>query len=330
MGIEPDPSLLEVGCGSGHLSGYLAGKGFQTTLIDFSKVALEKAKNHYEQNNLAGNFINADMFDLSADLVEPHDVVWNSGVLEHFDAWNVIDVLKKMGQVARKYVVILVPNAKSVPYLLFRRQAMETGEWTWGRELLRDSMKHLAEAAGLEVIEEQYIGKHFSYDQFNYVNSELGAKYQDIDQHLLPREQSYLIALIARPKNKHIPSNYEKIIVDALREESKVETDTYYFDFGSFNTNREKKDTKIIELQNVNAYFNSRLDEKNRKTDELQNITFDLKSQLEEKNSKINEFQNITFNLKSQLGEKDKNINELQNLTADLKSQIEEMSERSS
>ena len=163
--IEPSASLLEVGCGSGHLSGYLAGKGYQTTLIDFSKVALEKAKKHYEQNNLTGNFINADMFDLSADLVEPHDVVWNSGVLEHFDAWKVIDVLKRMGQVARKYVVILVPNAKSIPYLLFRRQAMEKGEWIWGRELLRDSMKHLAEAAGLEVIEEQYIGKHFSYDQ---------------------------------------------------------------------------------------------------------------------------------------------------------------------
>ena len=347
LGIEPSASLLEVGCGSGHLSGYLAGKGFQTTLIDFSKVALEKAKKHYEQNNLAGNFINADMFDLSADLVEPHDVVWNSGVLEHFDAWKVIDVLKRMGQVARKYVVILVPNAKSIPYLLFRRQAMEKGEWIWGRELLRDSMKHLAEAAGLEVIEEQYIGKHFSYDQFNYVSSGLGTKYKDIDQQLLPIEQNYLIALIARPKNKDSQSNYEKIIANVLRKESKIETDTYYFDFHSFNSHLEKKYTKIDELQNVNTYFKSRLEDKDNKIYELQNISLDLKSQLEEKDNKISELQNVIFDTKSQIENKnndikklkntiihyesqleDKNnkIKEIQNLTADFKLQIEEMS----
>jgi|GEM_PF-5552124 hypothetical protein len=51
---------------------------------------------------------------------------------------------------------------------------MEKGEWIWGRELLRYSIKHLAEAAGLEVIEEQYVARHFSCDQLDYVNSELG------------------------------------------------------------------------------------------------------------------------------------------------------------
>ena len=354
LGIEPDASLLEVGCGSGHLSGYLAGKGFQTTLIDFSKVALEKAKKHYEQNNLAGNFVNVDMFDLSEDLVEPHDVVWNSGVLEHFDAWNVIDALKRMGQVARKYVVILVPNAKSIPYLLFRQQAMEKGEWIWGRELLRDSMKHLAEAADLEVIEEQYVGKHFSYDQFNYVNSGLGTKYQDIDQQLLPKEQNYLIALIARPKNKDITSNYEKVISNVLRKESKIETDTYYFDFYSFNSHREKKDTKIDELQNLTTYFKSRVEEKNykihelqsinvdfnsqlvdfrsqleekdNKIHELQSINVDFKSQVEDKNNKIKELQNTTAHFKFQLKDKNNRIKELQNITADFKSQFEEKS----
>ncbi|KKG11024.1 methyltransferase domain-containing protein [Methanosarcina sp. 2.H.A.1B.4] len=332
LGIEPGSSLLEVGCGSGHLSGHLADRGFQTTLIDFSKVALEKAKRHYEQNNLTGNFINADMFDLSANLVEPHDVVWNSGVLEHFDAWKVIDVLKRMGQVARKYVLILVPNAMSVPYLLFRRCAMEKGEWIWGRELLRDSMKHLAEAAGLEVIEEQYIGEHFSCDHLSYVNSEVGSKYQNIGQQLIPRERNYLIALIARPKNKDlpenkdVPSNYEKVIEDVLRKESKIETDTYYFDFSSFNSHLEKMDTKIDELQNVTVDFKSQLEEKDNKINELQNVTADFKSQLEDKNNKINELQNTTAHFQFQLEDKNNKIKELQNLNAGFKSKLDEKS----
>lgn len=312
LGIEPGSSLLEVGCGSGHLSGYLAGRGFQTTLIDFSKVALEKAKRHYEQNNLTGNFINADMFDLSANLVEPHDIVWNSGVLEHFDAWEVIDVLKKMRQVARKYVLVLVPNAMSVPYLLFRRHAMEKGEWIWGREMLRDSMKHLAEAAGLEVIEEQYIGEHFSCDHLSYVNSDVGSKYQAIGQQVIPREQNYLIALIARPKNKNAPSNYEIAIENVLKKESKIENDTYYFDFSSFNSHLEKNDAEINEL--------------NRKINDLQNATADFMFQLKEKNNKINELQNVTAELKSKLGEKDNNIKELKYETADLKSKLDEKS----
>ncbi len=311
MGIEPGSSLLEVGCGSGHLSGYLASKGFQTTLIDFSKVALEKAKKHYEQNNLAGTFINADMFDLSTDLVEPHDVVWNSGVLEHFDAWDVIDVLKKMRQVARKYVLVLVPNAMSIPYLLFRRHAMENGEWIWGREMLRDSMKHLAEAAGLEVIEEQYIGGHFSCDHLSYVNSEVGSKYQDIGQQLIPREQNYLIALIARPKNKDAPSNYEVAIEDVLKKESKIENNTYYFDFSSFNSHLEKKDTKINELQNVTDDFMFQLNEKDKKINELQYVTADFKFQLEEKDTKINELQNLATDFKSKVEDKTNEILDL-------------------
>ncbi|MDI9393966.1 MAG: methyltransferase domain-containing protein [Euryarchaeota archaeon] len=352
LGIEPGSSLLEVGSGSGHLSGYLAGRGFQTTLIDFSKVALEKAKKHYEQNNITGNFINADMFDLSADLVEPHDVVWNSGVLEHFNAWEVIEVLKKMKQVTRKYVLVLVPNAMSVPYLLFRQHAMEKGDWIWGRELLRDSMKHLAEAAGLEVIEEQYIGRHFTYDLFDYVNSKLGAKYRDIDQQLIPQEQNYLIALIARPKNKDTPSNYEKIIENVLRKESKIENDTYYFDFSSLNSylenkntevnelsqkinelqnatddfisRLEEKDNKVHELQNVAADFMSQLEEKDNKIHELQNATDDFISQLEEKDNKIHKLQSVAFDLTSKLGEKDNKIKELQNLSSDFKSQLED------
>jgi 2-polyprenyl-3-methyl-5-hydroxy-6-metoxy-1,4-benzoquinol methylase len=112
---------LKLDVGTGICRGILQVNVFKATPIDFSKVAMEKAKKHYEQNNLEGNFVNAYMFDLSVDLVELQDVVWNSGVFEHFDAWGLIDALNRMEQVARKYVLVLVPNAKTIPYLLFCR-----------------------------------------------------------------------------------------------------------------------------------------------------------------------------------------------------------------
>ena len=213
IGIKPGASLLEVGCGSGHLSGYLASNGFKTTLMDFSKVAIEKAKAYYKKHNLIGNFILCDMMDLSTEKVEPHDVVWNSGVFEHFDSWQVIDVLKRMENVSAKFVIILVPNSNSIPYLLFRRRAMENNEWLWGRELLRNSMKHLAEAANLEVLEERYIGHHYSPGHLGYVNSELGQEYRDMyQQNIIPDNQGYLIALVARPRSGQKIAEYENLM----------------------------------------------------------------------------------------------------------------------
>ncbi|MCD4822546.1 MAG: class I SAM-dependent methyltransferase, partial [Methanococcoides sp.] len=274
LGVKPRSSLLEVGCGSGHLSGYLATKGFKTTLLDFSKVALDKAKKHYDDNNLKGGFINADMLNLSTNIVDSHDVVWNSGVLEHFSAWDVIDVLRKMGEVARQYVIVLVPNSKSIPYLLFRRHAMETDEWAWGRELLRDSLKHLAEAAGLEVLEERYLGNHFSQDHFNYINPIIGQEYQNINlQKLISNDQNYLIALIARPKKEDIPLSYEKILKNVIQKESSVENSTYYFDFSAVKSRLEN-------IEKLNPDLNSQIEAKNSEV-------LDLNSHLEAKNSEV-------------------------------------------
>ncbi len=274
LGIGPGSSLLEAGCGSGHLSGYLASKGFRTTLLDFSKVALEKAEKYYANNDLKGDFINADMRNLSAGLVNSCDVVWNSGVLEHFGAWDVIDALKKMGQVARQYVVVLVPNAKSIPYLLFRQQAMENNEWEWGKELLRDSLGHLAEAAGLEFIEEKYIGKGFTLDQFNYIDSKIGQQYQNINrQNLVSNDQNYLIALIARPKKESPLLNYEKILENVIKIESFVENSTYHFDFYAVTSRLEKNDI-------LNQALNSQIKDKD-------NQLLDLKEQIENSNDEI-------------------------------------------
>ena len=317
IGIKPGASLLEVGCGCGHLSGYLASKDFKTTLMDFSKVAIAKAKAYYEKHNLTGNFILCDMMELSTKKVEPHDVVWNSGVFEHFDSWQVIDVLKRMGEVARKFIIVLVPNARSIPYLLFRRHAMENNEWLWGRELLRKTMRHLAEAAGLEVIEERYLGHHYSQDHLNYVKSELGQEYGDMyQQNLIPDDQGYLIAVVAQSRTDKEIVGYEELVEKILKEEATVAKKTYSFDLSAISNRLQK-------VQEARAGLESQLKDKNDEVANLQGTMAGLESQIESKDIEFGQLKETVSGLESQLTDKADEVANLQGTMAGLESQIE-------
>lgn len=266
LDIKPGASLLEVGCGSGHLSGYLASKGFKTTLVDFSSIALNKAKAYYEKHGLNGNFISCDMRNLSSEILETYDIVWNSGVFEHFGAYQTISVLKQMGKLARKYIVVLVPNAKSMPYLLFRYYAMENGDWHWGRELLRETMSHLAEASGLEVIKECYLGCQYSQYFLKYIKSKEEKKQNTIKEvGLIPDDQKYLIALIARPKSDLGKVRSECLVESAYKIEDETASKTYLFDVSIL-----RKTLKNVELE-----------------------LSDLESQLEKKTADMNNLQSV-------------------------------------
>ena len=72
-GIKPPAKIIELGCGSGHLSASLAMKGYNVTLLDFSEGALKKAKETFSYYKLNGRFIHGDIFNLS-NLNEKYDL----------------------------------------------------------------------------------------------------------------------------------------------------------------------------------------------------------------------------------------------------------------
>ena len=76
--------VLEVGCGRGSLSCYFSDAGYDCTLVDLSKNAIEVAKRIFEKNNLDANFVVGDANNLEMSR-DTFDVVYSIGLLEHFE-----------------------------------------------------------------------------------------------------------------------------------------------------------------------------------------------------------------------------------------------------
>lgn len=83
--ILPEPGrTVEVGSGSGRLSCFLAGLGYQTCCIDYSMAALRAAQSNYAAARRRASFVAGDAFSLPFR-EGAFDVVMSTGLLEHFE-----------------------------------------------------------------------------------------------------------------------------------------------------------------------------------------------------------------------------------------------------
>ena len=193
-------NIIETGSGSGHLSALLAQKKFNVTLVDYSIEAIKKSKELFQKLHIDANFFQADITILSKTVKQKYDIVFSSGVLEHFDDEDLLKILTESYKVSNKYLIFLVPNPKSLPYLLFRMKAMKTNKWLYGKEYLRDDYEVFIEKSGFKLIEKKYVGMEFSRNYMNYVfeNCSEVKHFNDlVDFNLIPQEEAYLTAFIA-------------------------------------------------------------------------------------------------------------------------------------
>ena len=236
--ITEESKVLEIACGVGHGSAYLASKGFKTTLLDFNEAVIERAKEYYKRRHLDGDFIVLDMFNISEESVGLHDVVWISRVLDRFDGWQIAQALERMGNVAEKLVVVISQNPDYLPYLQFRKMAHEKGWWKWGLSILRKSMKDLAELAGLEVIEERFFSAEgLSQNWMSYINAVISGSFMESSK-VRHDNKKPLRVLIARPRKKQIlPKENMRIYDRVLRTELEAMRNTYNLDTSALKEN---------------------------------------------------------------------------------------------
>lgn len=211
-GLKPGDSLIEMGCGSGHLSCCLAKKGYKVTLVDFSPVALEKARLIFEKYGVEGEFILGDLLNLDESL-SVYDFAWNSGVMEHFGDKEIITLMKNVGKCARKGVLYLVPNSNSVAYLLMRARLIADNEWIYGEEYLRRDYDNILRILGYKYIKKTFIPtvaisayQMWKAEKEQGIVSELYRKLAE--EGMLPEQESYLV------------SYYASDIEDVIQQES--------------------------------------------------------------------------------------------------------------
>ena len=78
-------SILELGCGVGRFSRYLAHQGLRATGVDFSSVAIEKARARVARDAVRPEFLVGDVTHLDA-LRGPFDVSFDVGCFHCLDA----------------------------------------------------------------------------------------------------------------------------------------------------------------------------------------------------------------------------------------------------
>lgn len=127
-------SCLEAGCGTGRISARLHDRGARVSCLDIAPEALQMAKRQLpslpEQRFICGSI-------LTMPRDERFDIIWNAGVLEHFNQADqsraigeCIDVLSPGGK-----VIILTPYARCFLYRIAKAILEGIGRWPFGREI---------------------------------------------------------------------------------------------------------------------------------------------------------------------------------------------------
>lgn len=141
-------TVLDLGSGRGDHSALLAHNGLRPTLVDWSPQNIGFSREMFQLSGISGQFCVADITRSLPFGTSSIDAVFSCGVLEYFDPEQVDAIISEAFRVARKRVIVLVPNAFSVAYRVGKWYMERTGSWTWGGEVPSRTLKPAFERAG--------------------------------------------------------------------------------------------------------------------------------------------------------------------------------------
>jgi len=99
---------VELGCGTGTNSIYLASRGFDVTGLDCSATALEQARNKAAGAGAKVRFLEADLCRFKLDL-EPFDFIFDRGCyhsVRRIDIAGFLKTLKRLSKPGTRYLVL--------------------------------------------------------------------------------------------------------------------------------------------------------------------------------------------------------------------------------
>jgi ubiquinone/menaquinone biosynthesis C-methylase UbiE len=127
---------LEPGTGTGLVALEVTRRGAETTVLDTSEEALELARDAFTRAGLHAEPVRGSVFELPFPDAS-FDVVFNTGLLEHFQLERRRAALDEMLRVLRAdgVCVTLNPNARARLYRRAKDAAERRGTWDVGVEL---------------------------------------------------------------------------------------------------------------------------------------------------------------------------------------------------
>ena len=153
---------IELGSGRGDLSALLARHGADVTLLDASARALDQARCRFERLGLAARYVQADFLDPFDGGSARFDVSLSSGVIEHFRGNDRTRTVRAHLEVLRPggMAIISVPNARCLPYRLWKCYLEFRGWWPYGMEIpyTASELRQRAHRAGFIRAEAHCVG----------------------------------------------------------------------------------------------------------------------------------------------------------------------------
>jgi len=151
-----DMNVLEPGCGTGLTSlELIARRGANVVLLDFSPAAIKIAKRLARKRGLLScvDFILGDLRSLSLR-DNCFDLVWNQGVVEHFDGEDRQRVVDEMSRVAKTNAVVMImtPNGLNPIYRLKKTKLFHRGQYVFESAYLLTELVDKVEKARLKVV----------------------------------------------------------------------------------------------------------------------------------------------------------------------------------
>lgn len=141
--------VLEAGSGPAHDSLVFAEEGAEVTGLDISESALRVGQREYKKAGLELSVLTGDLAKIPAK-DNSFDLVWNAGVLEHFEPGEDLAIVKEMARVTKPggTVLIIVPNTYYFWYQISVRRASGR-QYHYERSFSYFQLRRLMERADL-------------------------------------------------------------------------------------------------------------------------------------------------------------------------------------
>lgn len=164
--------VIEIGAGAGTYAALMAKRGAKTTILDYSKKALKKARQFFARNKLSvDKFIHQDALSLPPRLLGKYDIAMSFGLTEHFKGAKRIKINKAHFDLLKKGGIALIaaPNKYNPFYRMFKFVTERTGLWELGEEYpySRKEFKSICQQIG--ITEYSLFGESF-YSSFKFID----------------------------------------------------------------------------------------------------------------------------------------------------------------